>query len=59
MSSEEDAVDAVAMDRQRVMDCIGKLKEVIGDALPLADMEKLVRMADFDINRAINYFYNV
>ncbi|XP_071488165.1 uncharacterized protein [Diadema antillarum] len=56
-SDEESATNAVAMDRQQMLECIARVKEVIGDAISAEDLEKLVQVADFDVNRAINFFY--
>ncbi|XP_041473514.1 uncharacterized protein LOC121422492 [Lytechinus variegatus] len=60
MKGIEESHDAMLdeVDEEKEMICIERLKEIIGEDIPHDKLVEIVRIADYDINRAANYYYS-
>ena len=47
----------VMADQQRLNECVVALREVIGDDVPHEDLVQFVLAADYDVSRAINFYF--
>ena len=47
----------VATDRARLADCLAALRAVIGDEVPEDDLIQFALAADYDVSRAINFYF--
>ncbi|KAJ8037564.1 ARM REPEAT PROTEIN INTERACTING WITH ABF2 [Holothuria leucospilota] len=58
-SSDEDPVqESIHIDMARLEETVQQLKEVLGEEIPVEELRRLARAADFDVNRAINFFFS-
>ncbi|KAK3089222.1 hypothetical protein FSP39_001872 [Pinctada imbricata] len=55
-SSSSSEINVLA-DQQRLNECVLALREVIGDDVPHDDLVQFVLAADYDISRAINFYF--
>ncbi|XP_072029575.1 uncharacterized protein [Amphiura filiformis] len=56
-SSGEEVPNPLVEDHEQLHTCINQLKEILGDEVPREELERLSRAADFDVNRALNFFF--
>ncbi|XP_044754508.1 uncharacterized protein LOC123313618 [Coccinella septempunctata] len=49
--------DAVLQDRNRLERCISEIRDVIGEEAPREQLIQVILAADYDLCRAINYYY--
>ena len=38
--------------------CCEKIRDVLGDFVPSEELERLAIAADFDVNRAVNFYFS-
>ncbi len=60
MSLDGDEMECVPLthDSSQLETCVSQLRDILG---PLIEQDQLVRVAlaaDYDLNRAVNYFFN-
>ncbi|XP_071813633.1 uncharacterized protein [Apostichopus japonicus] len=60
-SSDEEVAggESVHVDASRLEETVQQLKEVLGEEIPNEELRRLARAADYDVNRAVNFFFNV
>lgn len=58
-SDEEPGEETIHVDASRLEETVQQLKEVLGEEIPIEELRRLARAADYDVNRAINFFFNV
>ena len=45
-------------DGSRLDDCISQLRDIVGDDVPRDELIRVALAADFDSNRALNFFFS-
>lgn len=57
-SSGEEVQNPLVEDHEQLHLCISQLKDILGDDnVSREELERLSRAADFDVNRALNFFF--
>ena len=55
--SEEDLHMVVENDQQQLSECISALRDIVGEDVPREELVRVALAADYDVNRAVNYFF--
>ena len=45
-------------DATRLESCLTALRDIVGDAVPREELVRVALAADYDINRALNFFFS-
>lgn len=54
MSSE----DLHLMENEEMLSsCLAALRDIVGEAVPREELVRVALAADYDVNRAVNYFF--
>lgn len=58
LSSSVSSEDLQLMGNEELLhSCLAALRDVVGDAVPEEELVRVALAADYDVNRAVNFFF--
>ncbi|KAK7507206.1 hypothetical protein BaRGS_00001141 [Batillaria attramentaria] len=58
LSSSMSSEDLHLMENEEMLDsCLSALRDIVGEAVPREELVRVALAADYDVNRAVNYFF--
>ena len=58
LSSSMSSEDLHLMENEEMLSsCLAALRDIVGEAVPREELVRVALAADYDVNRAVNYFF--